>query len=236
MRLLVTRPEPDAQETAAQLEALGHFVLVEPLSTIAFLSPLDLSMTPAAIVFTSRNGVRAAARWPMVADWFDLPVFTVGEKTGEAAREAGFTNVKAGTGDAAGLADTISGALDPNAGKVLYIAGRERAGDLEARLVANGFDVVTAEAYAAIAVPELGAEAHEALAVGAIDGALFFSRRAAAIFADLVKRAGLAGALRHVIFYAISDAAAEPLRRFDAAGMHVASHPDAESLIALVDR
>ncbi len=143
-------------DTAAALAALGHSVLVEPMTRIVFLPPAAIAFRPAAIVFTSRNAVRAVVGLAAGAPSGEIrTVFAVGEQTGQAAREAGFTDVRVGGGDVARLADTIAGALDPAGGTILYVAGRDRAGDLEARLGARGFDVVTAEAYAAAAIAEL---------------------------------------------------------------------------------
>jgi uroporphyrinogen-III synthase len=236
MRLLVTRPEPDANETAAALAALGHSVLVEPLTRIVFLAPPVIAFRPAAIVFTSRNGVRAAAAWPQVSDWREVTAFAVGDKTGQAARDAGFTDVRIGGGDAASLAEAIVRALDPAAGTILRVAGRDRAGDLEGGLGSQGFATVTVEAYVAVAAADLSAGARQALATGALDGALVFSRRAASIFGDLLREAGLGEALHAVTVYAISESAAEPLRPYHPAGMRIASNPDAESLIASIPR
>jgi len=236
MRLLVTRPEPDARETAAELEALGHSVLVEPLTRIVFLPSPAIAFRPAAIVFTSRNAVRAAVDWPQVSGWRATTVFAVGDKTAKAAREADFTDVRIGSGDVGGLGDAIAGAQDPAGGTILHVAGRDRTGNLAGRLGARGFNVMTAEAYAAVAVSELSAGARQTLSTGALDGALFFSRRAASIFGDLLQKAGLGEALHGVTIYAISDSAAEPLRPFDPAGTRIASNPSAESLIASIAR
>ena len=69
MRLLALRPEPDASETALRLRRLGHTVRVEPMLTVEFRpEPADLP-EPAAILFTSRNAVRALDRWPRTAAW-----------------------------------------------------------------------------------------------------------------------------------------------------------------------
>ena len=234
MRLLVTRPEPDANETAAALAAMDHTVLVEPVTRIVVPPPPEIAFRPAAIVFTSRNAVRAAVGWPQVSGWQDTTVFAVGERTAMAARDTGFTDVRTGGGNVASLADMIAGALDAAGGTILHVAGRDRAGDLEGRLGSRGFEVVTVEAYAAVASGDLSDNTRQALATGAIDGALFFSQRAASIFGDLLRQAGLAEALHGVTVYAISDSAAEPLRPFAPAGMRIARNPDAESLIAAI--
>ena len=81
MRLLVTRPEPDADETAARLTAMGHDVLVQPMLRIVFAPPPEDIPEPAALIATSRNGVRALAAWPAAAHWRETTLFVTGEGT-----------------------------------------------------------------------------------------------------------------------------------------------------------
>ncbi|MCB1489978.1 MAG: uroporphyrinogen-III synthase [Bauldia sp.] len=234
MRLLVTRPQPDADETARALRALGHEVIVEPMTVINFQPPPDIAFRPAALLFTSRNGVRAAASWPVASTWRDIPVFTVGERTAETARGTGFGDVRAGGGDVVVLAEEIAASLDPYAGRLLHVAGRDRAGDLEGMLAAKGFDTVTVEAYDASAVDTLSESARRALQSGDIDGALFLSRRASAIFARLVDDAGLGAEARRLACFVISDSAAEPLRHLGE--VRVAESPTAAGVVALIGR
>ena len=60
MRVLVTRPAEDAEETAAELVARGHEPVIAPLVDIRFVEgpPLELDSVQ-AVLATSRNGVRA---------------------------------------------------------------------------------------------------------------------------------------------------------------------------------
>ena len=60
MRLLVTRPEPDALKLRAALEERGHEATVEPLLSVSFddTDPIDLEGVQ-ALIATSRNGLRA---------------------------------------------------------------------------------------------------------------------------------------------------------------------------------
>lgn len=236
MRLLVTRPEPEARRTAARLEALGHTVLIAPLSRIVFRSPPDIDFLPAALVFTSGNGVRAVVTWAMVSPWRDVPVFAVGERTGTVATEAGFANVIVGGGDAASLVDAVVAGLDPDHGRLLHVTGRHRSIDLSAALSPAGFDVVMVEGYEAVAATAFSAATAEALASGAIDGVLVYSTRAATIFGHLMTEAGLAEALGSVVFYAISEAAGEPLRNIGEGRVIVAAEPTEKSLIASIER
>ncbi|MCB1382618.1 MAG: uroporphyrinogen-III synthase [Notoacmeibacter sp.] len=234
MRLLVTRPRPDADETAEHLRALGHDVIVAPLTVIDFAPEPEIGFRPAALLFTSRNGVRAASRWPIASGWRDIAVFAVGDRTATAAREAGFGSVRAAAGDVSALAGDVAASLDPFAGRLLHVAGRDRAGDLEGMLAERGFDIVTVEAYAAKGGDALSDKVRDALASGAIDGALFLSRRASTIFARLVSDAGLEAQAIRMTFFAISEAAAQPLRRFGP--VLVAKRPDAGSVVALIGR
>ena len=65
MRLLVTRPEPNAERTAAVLRARGHDVVAAPILRIETLADAALGHGPwAAILLTSTNAASAIARHP----------------------------------------------------------------------------------------------------------------------------------------------------------------------------
>ena len=102
-----------------------------PLLDIRPLGPPvpDLS-TFDAIAFTSRNGVEAFAE---LCHERRLPVFTVGESTAGAARDAGFTSVRSADGALADLVHLLARAV-PAGGGVLVPGARETAGDIAAML------------------------------------------------------------------------------------------------------
>lgn len=235
MRLLVTRPEGQAEATAAALRARGHEPLVAPLLDVILGEPPQDLPEPAAIALTSRNGARALAAWPQAPAWRAKPVFVTGEATAEAARQAGFTDVRTGSGDVAGLRDRILAELSAATGPVLYVTGRDRAGDLAGGLAARGYDVRTVEGYRAEARPELDPAVAAALRAGTIDGALFFSARTAAAFIGAVAAAGLGGQAAQIVLYALSEAVAAPLRRLAGADIRVAARPQAAALLALLE-
>src|SRR5277367_2328472 len=114
MRVLVTRPKDDAEETAAKLRARGHAVLVAPLIEIRFADGPEISLDGIqAVLATSSNGVQALARR---TDRRDVPLFAVGTQTAHAARSAGFSTVKSADGDAHALAAATANWAKPNAG------------------------------------------------------------------------------------------------------------------------
>lgn len=231
MRLLVTRPEPDASETAERLRGLGHTVVIQPMMRIAFSPEPARLPAPAAILFTSRNAVRAVEHWSAAGAWRRLPAYAVGKATAALARDIGFTDVRVGSGDAAALTDLVRADFD-KAGAILYPAARDRSADVAGMLA--GFNVLTVEAYRGVAATRIDDAIAAAIRSATIDGVLFFSRRTAAIFADLVSAAGVALNLRRVTFFTLSAAVAEPLARLQPAEIVIAARPDDDSLVALI--
>jgi len=233
LRLLVTRPEPDADETAAALMAMGHEVLRQPMLRMTFFDPPAVLPDPAALVATSRNGVRALIAWPAAAAWFARPVFVTGEGTARTAMEAGFSDVRPGGADAAALADRIVADFPKRLGPILYAAARDRTGALAGGLTAAGYDVRTIIAYAAETVRQLDMPVISALRAGSVDGILFFSRRTAEAFRAAIEAAGLEGTLSGVAGYALSERVAEPLRPIFTV-LRVADRPDFAGIAAMI--
>lgn len=232
MRLMVTRPEPECAATAARLSALGHEVIAEPLLAIAY-NPVELPEDPAAIILTSRNGVRALSRWPDHEKWLRRPVFAVGPGTGEAVSDLGFRDVRVAGGDAFSLLALITASFEPEAGQLFYPAPRDRAGPLPDALLSRGYDVFMVEAYRAELRTALSDGAFAAFQAGTVQGVMLYSRRTAQAFMAAVEAAGLCAALAGVQFFVISEQVAAVVR--SAGGkVHVAFQPDEESMLALV--
>ncbi|MFO1185540.1 MAG: uroporphyrinogen-III synthase [Bauldia sp.] len=233
MRLLVTRPEPDASRTAERLRSAGHEAIVEPLLAAVAAPVPDIGIAPAALAVTSRNAVRALLNWPQVADWRQrVTVFAVGDATAAAARAAGFADVRSAEGDVDDLVRLIVRERRAVAGSVLYVAGEVRRGDLGGGLRAAGISVAEVEAYRMQPAAVLSEALTLRLRGGALDGALFYSERTAAVFADLVGEAPLGT----VTAYALSAAAALPLDSLGFRSVAIASRPNEDALFALIPR
>src|ERR1700761_2440428 len=111
MRALITRPQEDAADLAAALHARGIEPLVEPLLQIKPVSGASVDLDQVqALLFTSANGVRAFAA---LSDRRDLPTFTVGDKSAEAARSLGFSQIESAGGDVNALASLVGDRLQP---------------------------------------------------------------------------------------------------------------------------
>ncbi len=231
---LVTRPRAEAAELAEALAARGIAALIEPLLEIHYRdapSP-DLAGVQ-AILCTSANGVRALAR---LADARAVPLFAVGEASAARARDEGFARVESAGGAVGDLARLVSERLCPAAGRLLHVAGNVAAGDLAGELSAAGFAVDRAVLYDARPAPDLSAACVRALAAGAVDFALFFSPRTAAIFARLAERAGVAAALAPVAAISLSGAADAALGGLRFRERHIAERPDQPGLLRALAR
>lgn len=221
-RVWVTRAEPGAARTADRLTALGFTPLVVPLLTLAPLpGALDAAPDPAAVAvlaLTSPNGVEAFA--PLIPRFRDHPVFAVGDATAEAARAAGFADVRSASGDIHALARLIAAEAPP--GPLLAPGAREPAGDLPALLPDR--PVQRLPVYAAF-------ETH-APAPATFDAVMLHSPRAARALAADLPRAASSGR----IAICISEAAATPLHPFDFAEIRIAAAPDEPAMLSALGK
>jgi uroporphyrinogen-III synthase len=177
LRVAITRTLPDAERTAERVRALGAEPVLAPLITIIPCAYNTNVEDAQALLFTSANGVRA---FPDARRLRAKPVLTVGDATAEAARDAGFSDVRSADGDVGALAVLAKATLQPNAGKLVHIAGDHVAGDLASELRAAGFTIERRVAYAARSALTLPPELLQPL-----DIVLFHSARAAETFVAL---------------------------------------------------
>lgn len=234
MRVLVTRPEKEGRATAARLEALGHEAMLEPVTTIVAVEHpvLPAAETVQAVTATSLNAVEVLIGRDDIAALRAKPFFAVGARTARAAREAGFIDVRSAEGDRRDLVREIVAGLDPAAGAILWLVGRDRAGDLVADLGAHGFTVEAVEVYRAEPVARLSEATRAALAAGRIDAAMVFSPRSGAILLERLGDLGFRPASLDFSVHAISEAAARPFREAGWREVVVASSPDSDAMIA----
>ena len=236
MRLLVTRPEPDALKLQAILEKADHEATVEPLLSVSFEGgdPVDLDGAQ-ALIATSRNALRALKANSGLSEARHLPLFAVGKATAAEARMLGFETVVTGAGTAPELVTHLVSALDPAAGLVVHLAGDVVAGGLMSELEAHGFRVVQPVVYRMIPARNFSEDAFEQLAMGEIDGVILMSPRTASVYADLVSKAGLTATIRPLPHFCLSPAVARRLAPLGDVTTRIADAPRLEEVLALID-
>lgn len=230
--MLVTRPEPDASETAARLGALGIEGMACPLLVHQTLqTSLPDPAGFAAMAVTSTNALRALRERGVLQRYLKLPVYAVGGRTAAAARALGFSTVTHADGGFVALAELL--AHTPLAGPIFYPAARELAGDLAKSLAPFGRMVITAEVYAMNAVDTLPLTAAGGFADNSIGAVLLYSKRTAEAFVRLADPHIDRLERRNIGMLCLSEAVAEPL--FDAHFVRVslAEQPSEQAMMGL---
>jgi uroporphyrinogen-III synthase len=234
MRLLVTRPQPDASRQAEILQERGYEAVLAPLLELELIDgPIPLGDAQ-ALVASSRNAIRALAAHPQREEALKLPLFAVGEATAGAARELGFADLIIGPGTAAELAALIASENEPGRGRFVHLAGEVLAFDLKAALEAEGFVMDKAVLYRAIPAEAFPAEALTELTEGRLDGAILMSRRAAATYAALIVKHGLTAQAQRLVCYCLSETVAQEAAPLGCE-IRVAARPREEDILALLD-
>ncbi len=226
-RVALFRAHDDAAGSASRLRRLGHSVACIPAIETAPHAFTPGKARYAAVVASSAKAFLSNAPSDKTS-----PLYVVGARTARAAEARGWRLAAPPASNAAQLIATLESRLASGA-NVLYLAGRDRKGALEARL-AGTCVLEVVQAYAA--------EAREAWrpaevkALASCVAALHYSRRSAALAAGLAQASGIAEhflAMRHVC---LSRDVAEPLQAIGAAHVLVAEAPEESALFAALGR
>jgi len=241
MAVLVTRPHPDDEATAASLRARGFDVLRAPMLRFDPVAVHeDMNARYSAVIVTSANALRGIEPHLKGHRMLELPLFAVGEHTAAAARRAGFTHVVSANGDAANLRDLVLASLKAKelkkASTLLYLAGAEISRDLASELEESGFRVVTQTTYRMIAVKSLPRETCDAFAANQVEAVLHYSQRSARAFLDAARAAGVEISALAIPQCCISATVASVVRDAGATQVVVAATPDENALFEALER
>ena len=229
--IIVTRAEPGARATAARLEDLGLTAIYTPALSLEQRHDVALPevQSLAGLVFTSANGVRVyAARR---ADR-SLTAWCVGPAPAEAARVAGFADIRESAGNAVDLAQFIAQHTHPSAHPLLHVANEAATGTLKQTLTELGFETQFAPLYTMRPATTLPSEVTELMISAAPAILLVHSAKGAAAMADLIG----ANAISAWTLVAISDQAAQPLAALVPTVPFIANAPNEAGLMRALDR
>ncbi|MFS8183116.1 uroporphyrinogen-III synthase [Pseudovibrio denitrificans] len=184
MKILVTRPQPQADKTAQKLVAMGHEVIVEPMLSFQPLTVNgDVAGDAKAIAVTSAKAVEALVFNGLVDKLQHLPLYSVGEATAKAAEASGFQKIICADGDVDSLGRLI--AERNQDGPVFYPAAVDRSGDLAGQLEQQGIACRMVEVYQMAAATGFSGKTRDLIEAGTLDCALFYSPRTIQIFLSI---------------------------------------------------
>lgn len=174
MKLLIIRPQPGTDATAARVRTAGFESLIMPLFAIepvAWDAPDALAHD--ALLLTSGNAARMAG--PRLLGLRSLPVYAVGSATAAPLRESSLDVITTGT---SGVEAILEMAQANDHRKLLWLAGEDRT---DAN-VPHGMEIDVRTVYRSVALatpPGFGENVEET------DAVLIHSARAAQHFSDL---------------------------------------------------
>ena len=227
--VLVTRAEPGATRTCAALSERG-FKAINAATANLRAHPVTLDLEGVSLIaVTSPFGATCLAN--AISDR-STPVIAVGDVTAARLRETGFEHVTSASGDAGDLLAMIREHA-PN-GEILHVRGVDQTGDLSADLKAHGLKARSEILYAAEPVTGLPDAVWRALEAEAC--VLIHSAKGAERFWALAQAAGQTETLRAATVIALSQAAAEPLRRHGVSRLSLAARPDESALFDALEK
>ncbi len=232
-RVLVTRPEPGASQTANRLRGMGFLPLLLPLSQTRVLPVVSVPERFDAVAVTSANAVRHASR-ALLDGLAGSRCYAVGQKTAAAAREVGFVDVVTGPGDAEALAAAIISA-EKRGAAILYLCGRVRLPAFEEKLRAAGIDVRPVETYDTTEIGYESSFVRRLLDEQPVDAVLLYSAKVAEGVVGIASRPELASLFDGAGLYCLSPRVASALGRYDSARIHIAPEPDEQALLLLLE-
>ncbi|SOE16890.1 uroporphyrinogen-III synthase [Hoeflea halophila] len=247
MRVLVTRPQPGADRTAARLSRLGHEAVIMPLFEGSVTATID-DLPPVAeiggLIATSARAFVMFAKQPVPeSGLFSTPVYAVGTATAQAARDAGFAHVVEGGGTAEALLQTLIAHHAPvsNGGKtgrsfvtgkpLVYLAGVPRTTAIEVGLSTHRIRHSVVECYRMTKISYSTDIVKADFFSPVPDGVLFYSANAAKAFRELADTLALDEAIESVRFLCLSAAIADELPSAWRTRLTVAARPDEDSLL-----
>jgi uroporphyrinogen-III synthase len=221
LRVALFRERKDASATAARLRRLGF--------SAACLPAIEIEAKPVRPQRSHYDAVIATSDKAFHADGpldTSAPLYAVGARTGRAAEARGWRLALPPAPDAEELIKALVSALKPEA-SVLYLAGRDRKGDIEAALT-GVFALEVIGAYAAKARDAW--RPREAAALGSCIAALHYSRRSASLAASLAKAAGAEASFLKLKHVCLSRDVAKPLQAIGATHVAIAETPNEAAL------
>lgn len=234
--LLITRPAADARALGDAVAEFGFVPLFAP--ALEIVDRPDVPLPPTgdadAVIFSSANAVRALMRRGdrALSAYRALPVYAVAEHTAEAARGAGFIDIRTGPGTMAGLAAQLSGPNGPV--RMIHFRGVDIRDDPAVLL--PGRVAHSVPLYQAMAIASLPVDVGMALCGGGVGGVVFYSARSAKAFMDALCRGWPGADLSRTKALCIAPPVIDSLMQYGVpwSGLLVSQTPDQTGMLSLI--
>ncbi|MBT4204090.1 uroporphyrinogen-III synthase [Hyphomicrobiales bacterium] len=233
MRFILTRPMEDSLHLGSLMENLHHDVLIDPMLEIEFIkNDFDIKEINCFII-TSRYAAHSLLKIHNINKLKNKIFFCIGIATRNILINYGFKNIHHANGTSEDLLEIITSHSIKN-NKFLYIRGADINCDI--CKILNNFGISTSEeiVYKANSATALLMETVTAINNNTIDGIIFYSKRTAEIFINLIKINKLSNKTSIICAYCLSEEIADILRAFNMK-VKVAKYPMNDDIINLIN-
>ena len=222
--VLVTRPKEQATDLIQSIYDLGCTPLLQPLLSIVKQNPSFNGLDrPEAIIITSPQAV------VMVPYEFadSIPVYCVGRKTAELAKQAGYLHVQSTEGNVQDLIKLVRHRVKQG-DRILYLRGEF----ITHNLVQDLRDYFCQEIimYQALAIDYFSQDILDKFSEIAV--ITLFSSRSGQILKANIGRHSLETSLSHIKLLCLSEAVLESVQDLPWASCHVSPQPNIDSFVA----
>lgn len=236
--IVVTRPQPEADDYARELKEQGFDVFIEPMlvyQAVNFIKP-DLS-DYAGLLLTSSQGLAAFFDQFSAADAmrFEGSVYCVGQHTARQARAYRFQNVVSVDGTGKDLAEHVAELETAGTGRFLHVRGRDIAFAIGESLRGQGVDIDELIVYEAVPVKEFSGAFKDVLVENAAEVVTFYSKRTAENFLRLISEGGHEKRLLGIKALSISPRVLECVRMQRWADLYVSETPDRAGMLKVLN-
>lgn len=228
--VLITRPQPVADEFAEKLRRDGYTAYVAPMMEYVSVAADLADLAPyQAVVFTSAQAIQAFAG---LSRERNIPVLAVGDATASTALRAGFKQVYSAKGNSVDVASLIRGEASKLGLKnVLHLCSADTPDDIGAAVKGLGVAVERLPIYKAQLVSDIPEDVTAAMRRGAVDVVLVFSTRTAENLTRLMVKRDLRSASAKMEIICISDQVARAVRELPWRLVRVARQPRLEAVM-----
>lgn len=233
MKVLITRANPAANQTAKKLEESGHQAIVLPLFEIVDTGNPVPEAKFDGFIFTSKNSVEVLKNRNWQPASKKTPAFCVGEKTADAAKTLGFSNTYCASGGGAALAKLIGG-MNFEGTKLLYFSTPDRSFDMASSLKSDGIIVDTVDIYQANPITPANQTLKGTIET-VLNGCIFvYSALSAQHLAQTLETINQSSLLKGCTLVGISAQAVKPLEHIEWKEIFIAERPDETQMISLL--
>lgn len=231
MRVLLIRSQEDVLSMEMKLKAKGLEVSHYPLFKPQFF-PIPLLKDPQAFIITSKNAIRALKGSDHLKK---IPLYTVGDKTADLAKDFGFLDVTSASGTSDDLIQLILQRVPRNQGVLWHLSGEDVKGNIIESLNCEGFEAKRQIVYRIEDVTDFPPSLCTELKRQFITHVIFCSPRTTSMFINLLKKQKLEKKACHITSLCLSKDIKEKASGLQWKEIWVSPNPNINDLMGYFD-